>query len=110
MLVVIKKYHIKIVLSSFFWGVVSFFCEKSGLPASLHYAATSPASLHYAVTRRRRLADNLAGKSADSSSVEYSRTLPRLRLDRPATLPHAGLYGCVRIGTDVYGECRVVCP
>ena len=44
------------------------FCEKFGL--------------------RRRLVDNLTGKSADSSSVEYSRTLPLLRLDLPVTLPH----------------------
>ena len=38
--------------------------------------------------RRRRLAGNLGGKSADSASVEYSRTLPRLRLDLPPTLLH----------------------
>ena len=85
--------------------------------------------------QRRRLAVNLGSKSADSPSVEYSRTLPRHRLDLPPTLFHdasagwsklvqyalrlspvrtstctqAGLYGCVRMCTDVYGECRVVC-
>ena len=37
---------------------------------------------------RRRLAVNLGSKSADSSSVEYSRTLPRHRLDLPPTLFH----------------------
>ena len=37
---------------------------------------------------RRALVGNLAGKSTDSSSVEYSRTLLQLRLDLPVTLPH----------------------
>ena len=32
--------------------------------------------------------DNLTGKSADSSSVEYNRTLLQFRLDLPITLPH----------------------
>ena len=45
-------------------------------------------SCHIKNNLRRRLAGNLAGKSADSSSAEYSRTLPRLRLDLPTTLHH----------------------
>ena len=37
---------------------------------------------------RRRLAGNLAGKSADAHSVMDSSPLLRCRLDLPATLPH----------------------
>ena len=52
-------------------------------------------SCHIKNNLRRRLAGNLAGKSADSSSVEYSRTLPRLRLDLPTTLHHDASAGRV---------------
>lgn len=45
--------------------------------------------------QRRRLVVNLTGKSADSSSVEYNRTLLQLRLDLPATLPHDPSAGAI---------------